>query len=246
MNGCAAPNVYARNSKLLELYDGLRSRYDDVISIIAILYQTDFSSLTLSDGELYSLLTVTTHIIIRYVSEKKREQLARGLELFKHVLPDQLLRTWYFAYDTLRDQRIEGVDLENWIQVCWLNNFTLNERMELEPIFMVDDNAVGRPQEREFICKLIYLEALHARPDLQRADMMVDMLPQYYEKLVIGTFELMNSINLRKFPHIADTLRKMTVMPRTPELKNKFAEVIPVHNNEDFDIDAGEIPATVM
>ena len=257
--GCASPNTYSANHYMTQLYNTLDGKFVGLISVISTLYGIEWSNMSLSDDELYSLLTVSTHIIIRYVREKETEHKSRGIEIFKHVVPDQLLRVWYFAYTSLNmrlqesDADVAGIDLTNWIQVLWLNNFCLqNNNMDintLSPIFMLDVEIVGDTQDKDFIRKLIYLEASHrmTSPAIceKRKDCANYMLPQQYDKLVVEPYKAMNSINLRKFPEIEAIIQTFTLDPRVEELQCKFSNSIPVQNFEHLHINIDQLPAVM-
>jgi hypothetical protein len=249
-------NGYLYNSHLKTIYEKLINEYTGIINIISMVYMVNWSGLSLSDNELYSLLTLMTHIIIRYIHEKEEEGRSKNIEIFKHVLPDRIITIWQYAYEILskniNTENDPGFNMSSWLQILWLNNFTLTDgnmsKNSIKPIFMINDNSIDVNKQLDFIQRLIYLEASSdiSTPELEikREEWVGQMIPQLYELMVINPYKLMSNINLRKFPEMENILKNIHLRPQLQPLALKFYNVIPrTEQNDSFNVD--EIPIAI-
>ncbi len=249
-------NGYSSNSHLNTIYGKLINEYTGIINIISMVYMINWTGLSLSDNELYSLLTLMTHIIIRYVHEKEEEGRSKNIEIFKHVLPDRIITIWQYAYETLskniKTENDSEFDMLSWIQILWLNNFILTDgnmsKDSIKPIFMINDNSIDINKQLDFIQRLIYLEASSdiSSPEIEnkREEWVGQMIPQLYELMVINPYKLINNINLRKFPEMENILKNIHLQPQLQSLAIKFYNFIPRTEQDDsFNVD--EIPIAV-
>lgn len=225
----AIPNVYKSNNVLVQIYKYFVNKHFGVISTISVLYSEDLTKVALTTEELYSLLTVLTHIIVRYVNEKEEERDKQNLPHCKHILPLELLNYWEYAYNKLKAD--SDIDLDGWLQIFWLNNFSLDKRvMSYDSIYIIlqtDEKSELNQIEQDFIKKIIYLEASaknNSDSVIEKRNLWKNSMDvQLYEKLVIMPYRLFYSgVNFRNNPRIEKILNNLDILPRLPELREIF------------------------
>jgi hypothetical protein len=246
----AVPNCYESNVKLKQLYSAIKDKYTGIISVVQLLYTVNWPGMELSADELYSLLTVVTHIIIRYVKEKEIEVRERNIQIDKHVLPDAMLYIWSYAHMKLCaiKKYSQVCDFNNWIQILWLNNFTgiaTTSHTDINPIIMMAPDSANTSQDVEFIRKLILLESTANVVVEFSIEYISQMSPQLYNTLVINPYESFQRINYRKHPYAESVIKNMIIYPKLPTLRIRFADIEPKKNYEALALEISDIPICV-